>query len=331
MDNTHVRGLATRRRASFVAVSATDFARAGVTVASVRSSAAGNDQSLWLTTDTASICGPVDISTPCENRLVNSCVIVGKREYPNILAVQTLLVRNLKCYCIHYESLLRKLSSAKLLESRFDHACAKDKPATDTVVLTAYLGKADTKYHGCVKASLSNTIFCQRSKGPTSPTSLLPDHLVAQRLLWLFFLTHHVTRLSESNESIRCLLLDFSKAFDTVSHVIVIKKLKVLNLPPAIYNWIMNFLTDRTQTVVINGKMSNRLAITRSIVQGSGLGPFFVYSVHSWFGALSIIILLCKYRNTPMTRACCLPSIAIYRFKMSMYTSRFGPLKMDLC
>ena len=71
----------------------------------------------------------------------------------------------------------------------------------------------------------------------------------------------------------------FLLAFDTVNHFILIEKLQKLDIPPIVINWIINFVTDRTQQVVINGRRSSRLSITRSIVQGSGLGPllFLIY------------------------------------------------------
>ena len=61
---------------------------------------------------------------------------------------------------------------------------------------------------------------------------------------------------------------------------ILIEKLQKWDIPPIVINWIINFfLTDRTQQVAINGRRSSRLSITRSIVQGSGLGPllFLIY------------------------------------------------------
>ena len=85
---------------------------------------------------------------------------------------------------------------------------------------------------------------------------------------------HHVTRLLETNDYVRCLLVDFSKAFGAVSHVLLIRKLQKLNIPPFVINWIINFLTDRHHAVIIDGKNSFKMSITRSIVQGSGLGRF---------------------------------------------------------
>ena len=60
---------------------------------------------------------------------------------------------------------------------------------------------------------------------------------------------------------------------------ILIEKLQKLDIPPIVTNWIINFVTDRTQQVLINGRGSSRLSITRNIVQSSGLGPllFLIY------------------------------------------------------
>jgi hypothetical protein len=48
-------------------------------------------------------------------------------------------------------------------------------------------------------------------------------------------------------------MVDFSKAFDTVDHVLIVKKLNSLLLPGSIKNWIISFLTGRSQMVKING------------------------------------------------------------------------------
>jgi hypothetical protein len=83
----------------------------------------------------------------------------------------------------------------------------------------------------------------------------------------LIHFMHHATQMLEKNNYVRCLLIDFSKAFDVVKHEILLSKIKALNLPPAAFNWIISFLTGRTQACKIKGKISNLLTITRSIVQ----------------------------------------------------------------
>jgi hypothetical protein len=82
-----------------------------------------------------------------------------------------------------------------------------------------------------------------------------------------------VTSMLECNNYVRCLLIDFSKAFDVVDHAVIIRKLKVLDLSASLKNWIISFLTGRSQITKIFGCFSGALEINRGIVQGSGIGP----------------------------------------------------------
>lgn len=76
-----------------------------------------------------------------------------------------------------------------------------------------------------------------------------------------------------------CIFIDFAKAFDTVSHNLLIHKLSSLNIDPLVLGWIKNFLANRTQYVIANSSSSAPLAVTSGVPQGSVLGPllFLVY------------------------------------------------------
>ena len=80
--------------------------------------------------------------------------------------------------------------------------------------------------------------------------------------------------LDDDVDFIRVLSFDFSKAFDTVSHKIVCEKLKATNLNPHIINWIISFLGNRKQRVVVDGKITDYVDINRGVPQGTILGPF---------------------------------------------------------
>ena len=81
-----------------------------------------------------------------------------------------------------------------------------------------------------------------------------------------------ISIMLETNKYVRCLLIDFSKAFDSADHLIVINKLKALNIADNIIHWVVSFLIDRNQFVKAGERWSFTKMINRSIVQGSDLG-----------------------------------------------------------
>ena len=67
--------------------------------------------------------------------------------------------------------------------------------------------------------------------------------------------------------------LDLKKAFDTVSHKILLGKLGNIGLDQKMILWFSSYLTNRKQYVKFNNKNSNTLPITYGVPQGSILGP----------------------------------------------------------
>ena len=103
--------------------------------------------------------------------------------------------------------------------------------------------------------------------------------------------------LLESNQYVRCVLIDFSKAFDTVDHVILARKLFCLETPVFITQWIMSFLTDRNQATKLGFHLSSTLPINRSIIRCSGIGPLiFIMFAHD-LKPLDILNFLIKYAD----------------------------------
>ena len=75
------------------------------------------------------------------------------------------------------------------------------------------------------------------------------------------------------------ILLDLSKAFDSISHSILLQKLSGIGASRNVVNWFKSYLTNRKQVVRIGSTISTPLNITHGVPQGAILSPllFCIY------------------------------------------------------
>ena len=90
------------------------------------------------------------------------------------------------------------------------------------------------------------------------------------QLVWFY---HKILEALDNGHEVDAIYLDFSKAFDRISHCLRIDKLKRHCLGGVLHDWFVDYITLRSQKVVIDGVCSDLLNVTSGVRQGSILGP----------------------------------------------------------
>ena len=85
--------------------------------------------------------------------------------------------------------------------------------------------------------------------------------------------TDDITKNMENGKQTDVLIMDFSKAFDKVSHSLLLHKLDHYGIRGKTNRWIQSFLTRRSQSVVVEGQKSQSVDVESGVPQGSVLGP----------------------------------------------------------
>jgi len=82
-----------------------------------------------------------------------------------------------------------------------------------------------------------------------------------------------IRQAAENGKMVGALFLDLSKAFDTISHDVILTKLSNYGVASAEIQWFTDYLFNRNQKVQIGSQYSSPFSLTCGVPQGSILGP----------------------------------------------------------
>jgi hypothetical protein len=158
-----------------------------------------------------------------------------------------------------------KIAKIKPIHKKGDtHSCENYRPISLLPAISKILEKVillqlDTHFH-------ENNLYYSSQYGFRKKRST--EHAILE-------LTDRIINSMDHNISPTAIFLDLTKAFDCLNHNILIQKLKHYGLQNNALQLLINYLSNRQQSVMLDSKTkSTPLEITTGVPQGSILGPF---------------------------------------------------------
>ena len=144
-----------------------------------------------------------------------------------------------------------------------------------------------TKWGMCFNATKCYIMSIHRSRNPLTTHYTLSNHIleqvqenpylgviISENLKWSTYINkmHDIMKSFDSKKQTDLVILDFSKAFDTVPHKKLLRKLNNYGIDGKINKWIEHFLTQRQQRVIVEGDSSLSCSVESRVPQRTVLG-----------------------------------------------------------
>ena len=100
-----------------------------------------------------------------------------------------------------------------------------------------------------------------------------------------------IHKVIKDNDHVDAFFSDFSRAFDSVNHDLLIRKLHNFGIRGTLLNWLNSYLVDWFAQVIIKNVMSSQFRVLSGVPQGSQLGP------HLFIIFINDITEVIKYSN----------------------------------
>ena len=89
----------------------------------------------------------------------------------------------------------------------------------------------------------------------------------------LLYATENIRKKLDNNENTAAAFIDLSKAFDSISHEILLQKLTMLKIDDNAMSMMESFLINRQQKVTLPSGCSDWIQLYQGVPQGTVLGP----------------------------------------------------------
>ena len=113
----------------------------------------------------------------------------------------------------------------------------------------------------------------------------------------------NIISILEEDANADVVYLDFAKAFDKVDHNILLHKLNHIGIRGKIHKWIKEFITGRSQEVIVDREKSQTVKVISGVPQGTVLGPIlFIIFINDLEIALKYSLLLVFADDSKFTK-----------------------------